>query len=89
MILTSAQRNAIRSDADDRFYADDMVIGSERVDIATVRALMRIGLCVVESGATSAELRDLIEFLDPQANETDERSIQMMHALAAELEKTR
>lgn len=87
MNLSDAQRNAIRSDCDTYLYDDFVAIGNETFDTATVRALMRLGLCVVESQVLPAELRELIAFLDPhETNEHDVCALRMLHSLAAELE---
>ena len=58
MNLSDAMRNAIRSDATTRIYNQltgsttahgEIEIGCYPFDLPTVRALMRLGLCVVEA----------------------------------------
>lgn len=92
MTLTEAQRNAIRSDA--RSIGMHIVTPDHdcnhdvSIESADVRALMRLGLCVVESGVRPEDFR-----VHAPTNETEleqeARVSRMLRAIAAEMEKNR
>ena len=87
MTLTEAQRNAIRSDAEMYLYDDYIAIGNEAIDAHDVRAMMRLGLCVVDANVGEKDLASASFDLDILADHTHVRA--MLAALAAELEKNR
>lgn len=99
MTLTEAQRAAIRSDDSAMVEQDPrdadlcysaratILIDGETFDLPTVRALMRLGLCVVESGVTAGTLRYEAAFMDICA--ASPALVAMLDALAAEMERAK
>ena len=69
-------------------YDDYIAIGNETIDAPDVRALMRLGLCVVESGVTASDLVVAWRMTHQDAGIALEVD-RMLDALTDELEKNR
>lgn len=82
MNITKEQTEAIRSLATcEPLCGNDT---NEALDL-----VIRLGLCVLESGVTADNLRNLADVVDPHGNYAESPTVVMLDALARELEASR
>lgn len=91
MNITKEQAEAIRCADEIRFVNIDRCSGQLTfsglpINADTILHLLRLGVCVLESGVTA---RDVAEMADAVDGEQDPRLAAMLDALATELEASR